>query len=80
MADKPDTWLIVMVWLSQQSPMFYAVALSCWIGFLGAIYGGDGRRQALLEYCLCDVITAGAFPRFTATGKSIPKSLTVPPM
>ena len=36
MPDKPDTWLIVMAWLSQNSPMLYAAALSCWI----AVYGG----------------------------------------
>ena len=48
MPDKPDTWLIVMAWLSQHAPMFYAAALSCWIAFLRVIYGGGGRRQALL--------------------------------
>ncbi len=42
MPDKPDTWLIVMAWLSQHAPMFYAAALSCWIAFLRVIYGGGG--------------------------------------
>jgi lambda family phage holin len=37
-------------------------ALSCWIAFLRVIYGGGGRRQAVLESCLCGAITAGAFP------------------
>jgi lambda family phage holin len=59
---NPETWLIVMAWLSQNAPMLYAAALSCWIAFLRVIYGGGGRRQALLESCLCGAITAGAFP------------------
>ncbi|MCK8688117.1 phage holin, lambda family [Pseudomonas umsongensis] len=59
---NPETFLMVMAWLSQHAPMFYAAALSCWIAFLRVIYGGGGRRQALLESCLCGAITAGAFP------------------
>ena len=62
MPDKPDTWLILSAFLSQHAPMLYAAALSCWIAFLRVIYGGGGRRQALLESCLCGSITAGAFP------------------
>ncbi|MFK9080215.1 hypothetical protein [Pseudomonas neuropathica] len=45
MADKPHTWLIVMAWLSQQSPIFYAAAQSDWIASLRVIYGEGGRRK-----------------------------------
>ncbi|NBB58947.1 phage holin, lambda family [Pseudomonas sp. ODNR1LW] len=62
MPDKPDTWAFALAWLSQHSPLLYAATLSCWIAFLRVIYGGGGRRQALLESCLCGAITAGAFP------------------
>ena len=59
MPDKPDTWLLVLAWLSQHSPTIYAGGLSFVVGALRIIYGGGTRRQALLEASLCTLITIG---------------------
>ena len=62
MPDTPDTWALVLAWLSQHAPLLYAAALSFAISALRIIYGGGTRRQAALEALLCTLFTAGAFP------------------
>ncbi|MCE0989329.1 phage holin, lambda family [Pseudomonas putida] len=62
MPDKPDTWAVLLAWLSQHAPLLYAGALSFVMALLRIIYGGGTRRQAVLEACLCTLLTAGAFP------------------
>lgn len=49
MPDKPDTWAIVLAWLSQHSPILYAAGLSCAMAVLRITYGGGNRRQMLVE-------------------------------
>lgn len=62
MPDKPDTWLIVLAWLSQHSPTLYAAGLSALMAGIRIIYGGGTRRQALLEAAICTLITIGLIP------------------
>lgn len=62
MPDKPDTWAILLAWLSQHAPLLYAALLSFAMAAVRIIYGGGTRRQAGLEACLCALFTAGAFP------------------
>ena len=44
MPDKPDTWVIVLAWLSQHSPTIYAASLSFVMAALRIVYGGGTRR------------------------------------
>ncbi|AJO79389.1 phage holin, lambda family [Pseudomonas sp. MRSN 12121] len=76
MPDKPDTWLLVLAWLSQHAPTIYAGALSFVVGALRIIYGGGTRRQALLEACLCTLITIGLIPLLEYFG--LPQSFATP--
>ncbi|MNC03783.1 Phage holin family (Lysis protein S) [compost metagenome] len=62
MPDKPDTWAVLLAWLSQHAPLLYAGGLSFVMALLRIIYGGGTRRQAVLEASLCMLLTAGAFP------------------
>lgn len=62
MPDKPDTWAVLLAWLSSHAPLLYAGALSFVMAALRIIYGGGTRRQAVLEASLCTLLTAGAFP------------------
>jgi lambda family phage holin len=62
MPEKPDTWSALIAWADQHSHALYAIALSGAVGALRIIYGGGALRQAVLEACLCALITAGAFP------------------
>lgn len=62
MPDKPETWALVLAWLSQHSPVLYAGALSFLVALIRVIYGGGTRRQALLEAALCTLITLGLIP------------------
>ncbi|MBJ2243006.1 phage holin family protein [Pseudomonas sp. MF6772] len=49
MPDKPDTWLIVLAWLSQHSPTLYAAGLSALMAGIRIIYGGGNRGRRSLE-------------------------------
>lgn len=62
MHDKPETWAIVLAWLSQHAPVLYAGGLSFLVAITRVIYGGGTRRQALLEATLCTLITLGLIP------------------
>lgn len=62
MNESPDNLSRLLAWLSINSPMLYAAALSCWIAFLRVMYNRGGWRQSILEAALCGAITAGAFP------------------
>lgn len=62
MPDKPETWALVLAWLSQHSSVLYAGALSFLVALIQVIYGGETRRQALLEAALCTLITLGRIP------------------
>lgn len=57
MPDKPDTWVLVLAWLSQHAPAFYAAGLALMISGLRIVYGGGTRRAAVLESLLCGLIT-----------------------
>ena len=57
MPDKPDTWVLVLAWLSQHSPTIYAALASAAMAGLRIIYGGGTRRQALLEATICTLLT-----------------------
>ena len=71
MPDKPDTWALVLAWLSQHAPLLYAAALSFAISALRIIYGGGTRRQAALEALLCTLFTVrvGADPSVQAADR-----------
>ena len=53
MPDKPDTWAIALAWLSQNSQILYAAALSCAMAVLRITYGGGTRRQMIVEGAIC---------------------------
>lgn len=57
MPDKPDTWALLMVLLSQYGPNIYAAGLSVAMAWLRVIYGGGKARQALLEGAICGGLT-----------------------
>lgn len=62
MPDKPDTWVIVLAWLSQHAPTLSAAGLSALMAAVRIIYGGGTRRQALLEATICTLMTIGLIP------------------
>ncbi|MDD1150391.1 phage holin, lambda family [Pseudomonas sp. TNT2022 ID357] len=57
MPDKPDTWALVLAWLSQHSPVLGAALLSATMAVLRIIYGGGTRRQMLVEGAICGGLT-----------------------
>jgi lambda family phage holin len=57
MPDKPETWAMVLAWLSQHAPVLYATGLSFLMAAVRIIYGGGTQRQALLEGALCGGLT-----------------------
>lgn len=59
---NPETWLIVMAWLSQHAPTITAGLLSALVGLVRVIYGGGPWREALLEALLCTLVTIGLIP------------------
>lgn len=72
MPDKPDTWLIVIAWLSQHTPALYAAGLAVSISALRIIYGGGTKKAAFLESLLCGCITLAMLSGFESLG--IPQS------
>lgn len=72
MPDKPDTWLIVIAWLSQHTPALYAAVLAVSISALRIIYGGGTKKAAFLESLLCGCITLAMLSGFESLG--IPQS------
>ena len=72
MPDKPDTWLIVIAWLSQHTPALYAAGLAVSISALRIIYGGGTKKAAFLESLLCGCITLAMLSGFESRG--IPQS------
>ena len=57
MPDKPDTWVIVLAWLSQHSPTIYAGSLSFVMATLSvqldaAATGCDGVQAATSTGCV----------------------------
>jgi lambda family phage holin len=73
---NPETWLIVMAWLSQHSPTIYAAAASAAMAVLRIIYGGGTRRQALLEATICMLLTTSLISVLEYFG--LPSSLATP--
>ncbi|WP_242173855.1 MULTISPECIES: phage holin, lambda family [unclassified Pseudomonas] len=57
MPDKPDSWALVLAWLSQHMPILYPAILSCGMAVLRITYGGGTRRQMLVEGVLCGGLT-----------------------
>ncbi|MBP6954046.1 MAG: phage holin, lambda family [Pseudomonas sp.] len=57
MPDKPDTWVLVLAWLSQHAPAFYAAGFAISISALRIVYGGGTRKAAFFESLLCGCIT-----------------------
>ncbi|HHX0995468.1 TPA: phage holin, lambda family [Pseudomonas aeruginosa] len=57
MPDKPETWALVLAWLSQHAPVLYATGLSFVMAAIRIIYGGGTRRQAILEGAICGCLT-----------------------
>jgi len=76
MPDKPDTWVIVLAWLSQHSPTIYAASLSFVMAALRIVYGGGTRRQALLEATICTLLTISLISVLEYFG--LPSSLATP--
>ena len=72
MPDKPDTWLIVIAWLSQHTPALYAAGLAVSLSALRIIYGGGTKKAAFLESLLCGCITLAMLSGFESLG--IPQS------
>ena len=72
MPDKPDTWLIVIAWLSQHTPALYAAGLAVSISALRIIYGGGTKKAAFLESLLCGCINLAMLSGFESLG--IPQS------
>ena len=68
MPDKPDTWLIVIAWLSQHTPALYAAGLAVSISALRIIYGGGTKKAAFLESLLCGCITLAMLSGFESLG------------
>lgn len=48
MPDKPDTWAVLLAWLSQH-PLLYAAGLSFGMAVLRIADGGGTRRQMFVE-------------------------------
>ena len=76
MPDKPDTWVLVLAWLSQHAPAFYAAGFAISISALRIIYGGGTRRQAKLEATICMLQTTSLIAVLEYFG--LPSSLATP--
>lgn len=76
MPDKPDTWVLVLAWLSQHSPTIYAATLSFVMAALRIVYGGGTRRQALLEATICMLLTTSLIAVLEYFG--LPAALATP--
>ena len=58
----PSLWDALLMWLSVNSPVLYAVFLSASIAVTRVIYGGGSGRQMLLEATICGLITVAIAP------------------
>ncbi|WP_442108211.1 phage holin, lambda family [Pseudomonas sp. NUPR-001] len=73
MPDKPDTWAVLLAWLSQHSPLLYAAGLSCAMAVLRIAYGGGTRRQMFVEGAICGGLTVTIISGFEFFG--LPQSM-----
>ena len=59
---NPDLWVMVAAWLQMNSPSLYAFGLSVVMAVLRTVYGGGCWRCALLEGCICGLVTLALVP------------------
>lgn len=57
MPDKPDTWAIAFMWLSQHSQTIWAGVLSLCMAVLRIFYTGGTWKDALIEGPMCVLIS-----------------------
>lgn len=70
MPDKPDTWAVVFVWLSQHSQTILAAFLSLCMTVLRVFYTGGTWKDALIEGPMCVLLSLSIIWGFELMGLS----------
>lgn len=70
MPDKPDTWAIIFMWLSQHSQTIWAAFLSLCMTVLRVFYTGGTWKDALIEGPMCVLLSLSIIWGFELMGLS----------
>jgi lambda family phage holin len=70
MPDKPDTWAIAFMWLSQHSQTIWAAFLSLCMTVLRVFYTGGTWKDALIEGPMCVLLSLSIIWGFELMGLS----------
>ncbi|MGH8346850.1 MAG: phage holin family protein, partial [Pseudomonas sp.] len=68
MPDKPDTWAIAFMWLSQHSQTIWAAFLSLCMTVLRVFYTGGTWKDALIEGPMCVLLSLSIIWGFELMG------------
>lgn len=71
MPEKPDTWAIIFLWLSQHSQTIWAVFLSLCMTVLRVFYTGGTWKDALIEGPMCVLLSLSIIWGFELMGLSL---------